>query len=234
MASRTRTGAGVFGESMRFFLYSPPHGIFRNSAVIIMLIKLPDLAASWHVSFHSGCNDSVEKDIPRLSSQDFGSNKEKPFLPHQLTPYGTSTPATSLPTCRTQWISSPLGVHSVTGPSVWEWGRGGGSRSHKARQRHSEGTEVHTEGPAREERHSKWGGRGREGARDQLDRDVKTFSQTREKAGRDETGERRARRRKKRGGRKTERLSLGVLFPLICLKVTDTLPVLNRVLSFNT
>lgn len=78
----------------------------------------------------------------------------------------------------------------------------------------SEGTEVHTEGLARDERHSEWGGRGRKRARDQLDRDIKTFSQTREKAGRDGTGERRARRRKKRGGRKTERLSLGVLFPL--------------------
>lgn len=50
-------------ESRKLLLY--PHHL-DSSTFVTMLMKLP---ASWHISFHSGHQDSVEKYIPRLPPQ---------------------------------------------------------------------------------------------------------------------------------------------------------------------
>lgn len=141
-----------------------------------MLMRLPASAASWHISYHSGCKDSVEKYIPRFPPKTLAQRRNKPLLPYQLIPYRTSTPSTSLPTYGTQWVSSsPLipPCDEALHLEVCVRGGGGGWRGGEAgatepdmdtglveRGTHR-GSEGHTqpEGLAREERGSHHGGR---------------------------------------------------------------------------
>lgn len=212
MVSRTLTGASIFGESTQLLFSSLPPGIFHNSAVVMMPLKLPDLAASWQVSFHSGWKGSAEKLHPEAFPVTLwlqqGANT---FLPNQLIPYGTST-ATTLPTYRTQWTSTLLWFQSVTKPSVWEWGGGRGRAGATTPGRDTEEMARGTHrGPLKKGEMLRTGRERRENGK----RPAHTAKLLTDKRGRGKgwdrrTGQRRARRHKKRGERKT-RLGLGVL-----------------------
>lgn len=124
----------------------------------------------------------------------------------------------------------------MTKPSIWEWGLvgGGGVVGEQERQSQAETQskwpEVRTEGLARKERRSEQGGRGRKRARDQLDMDSKASYRQERKwkemglEDRRKSQKTQEERREKERERERQREAwVYLLFPPMCLKVTDTL-----------
>lgn len=108
-------------------------------------MKPPAVAASWHISFYSGCRFS-RKAHPEAFPGDFGSHKEQTLISSPVTSLGTVNPLDFFSYLRAQWTSSPLRVYPGWPLHLGAWGGGqGDNRNDRARR----DTEEMKRGPHR-------------------------------------------------------------------------------------
>lgn len=90
-------------------------------------MKPPAVAASWHISFYSGCRFS-RKAHPEAFPGDSGSHKEQTLISSPVTSLGTVNPLDFFSYLRAQWTSSPLRVYPGWPLHLGACAGGGGGR----------------------------------------------------------------------------------------------------------
>lgn len=108
-------------------------------------MKPPAVAASWHISFYSGCRFS-RKAHPEAFPGDFGSHKEQTLISSPVTSLGTVNPLDFFSYLRAQWTSSPLRVYPGWPLHLGAWGGGaGGQQERQSQKRHRRNEERSTQ-----------------------------------------------------------------------------------------
>lgn len=141
MASGTLLGTGPFAGEQKVTPLSPPPGLFHIS--VTMLMKLP---ASWHISFHSGHQDSVEKYIPRLPPQLWFKQGTNP-IPSPVNSSWDPNPLDCF-----IYLQNTVNLKAPYDPTLWQsltFGGGGGCQGDNRSSRTRHGHRVMERGTRR-------------------------------------------------------------------------------------
>lgn len=212
-------------ESRKLLLY--PHHL-DSSTFVTMLMKLP---ASWHISFHSGHQDSVEKYIPRLPPQLWLKQGTNP-IPSPVNSSWDPNPLDCF-----IYLQNTVNLKAPYDPTLWQsltfgWGGVSGGQQKQQNQTWTQSDGERYSQRDRQTERVQWAretGRrgGREGAVGGISWHAvmykhQPFSQTTEREREERVGQEKEEPENKGDRREdVERLSLDVLLPLICLNVTD-------------